>query len=75
MRVRHFEHLFQLRAEGKASVVFGTRENCEIRTIELFLSSDKAKVERLLKSDPAVEAGHFAFELHAMTGLPGDTVK
>ncbi len=75
MRAKHFEHLFQLRAEGKVTVVFGTRENGEIRTIELFQSPDKAEVERLVKGDPAVEAEHFSFELLQMTGLPGDTVK
>jgi len=75
MRARHFEHLFQLRAEGKVSVIFGTRENGEMRAIELFLLSDKAEVERLVNGDPAVQAGHFAFELHAVTGLPGDAVK
>ena len=75
MRAKHFEHLFQLRAEGKVSVVFGTRENGELRTIELFLLSDKAEVERLVKADPAVQADHFAYELHAVTGLPGDMVK
>ena len=75
MRAKHFAHLFQLRAEGKVTVIFGTRENGEIRTIELFQSPDKAEVERLVKGDPAVEAEHFSFELLQMTGLPGDTVK
>ena len=75
MRARHFEHLFQLRAEGKVSVVFGTRENTEMRTIELLQSPDKAEVEQLAKGDPAAEAEHFSFELLQVTRLPGDTVK
>ena len=74
MRAKHFAHLFQLRAEGKVSVVFGTRENGEIRTIELFRLSDKVEVEQLVKGDPAVHAEHFSFELLQVTGLPGDTV-
>ncbi|HTR81720.1 MAG TPA: hypothetical protein VMM58_08820 [Bacteroidota bacterium] len=75
MRAKHFEHLFQLRAEGKVSVIFGTRENGEVRSIELFQLSDRSEVERLVSEDPAVQAEHFAFELLQMTGLPGDMVK
>ena len=75
MRGKHFDHLFQLRAEGKVIVLFGTRENGEIRSIEVFVSTDKPEVERLVNEDPAVQAGHFSFELLQMTGLPGDIVK
>ena len=75
MRGKHFEHLFQLRAEGKVIVLFGTRENGEIRSLEVFVSTDKSEVERLVGEDPAVQAGHFSFELLQMTGLPGDTLK
>ena len=75
MRAKHFKHVFELRAQGKVSVMFGTRENGFIRSIEVFNSSDKAEVERLVAQDPGVQAGHFAYEVHLMTGLPGDKVE
>lgn len=75
MRNQHFGHLFQMRSENKVLVTFGTRENGFVRSIEVYASSDTSEVERLVKQDPGVVAEHFAYEIHLMTGLPGDMLR
>ena len=75
LRQKHFEHVFQLRAEGIVIMMFGTREDGELRTIEVFATADVAEVERLVKQDPGVQAGHFAYAIHQMVGIKGDTLK
>ena len=74
LREKHFEHVFQLRADGIVIMMFGTREDGDLRTIEVFATADVAEVERLVKQDPGVAAGHFGYAIHKMVGIKGDTL-
>jgi hypothetical protein len=75
LRQRHFEDVFQLRAEGIVIMMLGTREDGDLRTIEVCATADVAEVERPVKQDSGVAAGHFGDAIHQAVGIKGDTLK
>ena len=64
IRQKHFGYAFQLKADGIILMIFGTREDGLLRTIEVFATVDRAEAERLVQQDPGVQAGHFGYEIH-----------
>jgi hypothetical protein len=64
---------FALREAGLLSVVCPISDGTDVAGIGIF-NAEPAEVERLLESDPAVQAGVLVFELHPARGFPGDSL-
>ena len=67
----HGRRNFALRADGVLSIVAPVTEERDIAGIYIF-NADKAKVDEILKEDPAVKAGIFTYEIFPIMSFPGD---
>jgi len=69
----HARRNFQLRAEGKLSIVCPVRDESEVGGIGIFnLGPDETR--QLMDEDPAVKAGIFTYDVHPVASFPGDTL-
>ncbi len=69
----HGRRNFELRAEGKLSIVCPTTGESEVRGIGIF-NTDPEETKRIMENDPGVMAGIFVFELYPCRSFPGDTL-
>ena len=69
----HGRRNYALRAAGLLSIVCPIRDGTQMAGIGIF-NSDPAGVERILRGDPAVQAGVLAFEVHPARSFPGDSL-
>ena len=69
----HGRRNFELRAEGKLSIVCPVTSEGEVHGIGIF-NTDPEEAKRIMESDPGVMAGIFVFDLHPSRSFPGDAL-
>jgi hypothetical protein len=67
----HGRRNFRLRAAGHLAVVLPIRDETDVHGVAVF-DLDVDTTRAVMDADPAVQAGVFAFEVHAARGFPGD---
>jgi len=67
----HARRNFQLRAEGKLSVVCPVRDDTSVNGIGIF-STDPVETKKIMDEDPGVMTGIFIYEIHPSRSFPGD---
>ena len=70
----HGRRNFQLRAQGKLSVVCPVRDDSNIAGIGIF-TTDPQETRKIMDGDPAVEAGILTYAIHPCVGFPGDALR
>jgi len=69
----HGRRNFQLRAEGKLSIVCPVADGSEVNGVGIF-NTDVEETKRIMEGDPGVQAGIFRYEVHASRSFPGDAL-
>jgi hypothetical protein len=69
----HGRRNFELRSEGKLSIVCPIADASEVRGVGIF-NTDPAAAQLIMESDPGVMAGIFVYELHSCQSFPGDAL-
>jgi hypothetical protein len=70
----HGRRNFRLRRDGVMCIVCPVlRNESDITGISIF-STDVKETRRIMDDDPAVKAGIFEYEAHAIEGFPGDAL-
>lgn len=69
----HGRRNFELRAAGLLRIVCPIRDGGGVAGIGIF-DGPVDEIERLMREDPAVEAGVLVFEIHACRSFPGDAL-
>jgi hypothetical protein len=69
----HARRNFQLRAEGLLSIVCPVGDS-DLAGVGIF-DAGLEEVDRLMKEDPAVQAGVLVYELHGCRSFPGDALR
>ena len=67
----HARRNFQLRADGKLSIVCPVADASEIRGIGIF-NADENELKQIMDEDPGVKTGIFVYEIHPVRSFPGD---
>ncbi len=67
----HGRRNFSLRAAGVLPIVVRVADDSDWAGVGIFNASP-AETERILADDPAIQAGILTYELHPVTGFPGD---
>ena len=71
-----FEHgrrNFELRRDGKLSIVCPIRDESDISGVSVFTTSIE-ETKRIYDEDPAVKSGILWYEVHATRSFPGDAL-
>jgi hypothetical protein len=69
----HGRRNFQLRADGKLSIVAPVRDDSPLCGIGIF-TTPVEETTSIMADDPAVRAGIFTFEVHPISGFPGSSL-
>ena len=69
----HGRRNFQLRRDGKLSVVCPVRDESDVSGIGIF-SGDLEETRKIMDGDPAVKAGIITYETHSTRSFPGDSL-
>jgi hypothetical protein len=69
----HGRRNFELRAEGKLSIVCPVTGGGDVKGVGIF-DSDPEEVKRTMDDDPGVKAGVFVYEVHPGRSFPGDAL-
>ena len=69
----HGRRNFQLRKDGKLSVVCAIRDESDVSGVGVF-STELAETRRIMDGDPAVKAGIITYETHSTRSFPGDSL-
>src|SRR5215212_10465336 len=69
----HGRRNFSLRAGKKLAIVCPVVDGTELRGICLF-DAEPDEVRTIMDEDPAVRAGIFTYEVHAVRSFPGDAL-
>jgi hypothetical protein len=67
----HGKRNFQLRADGKLSIVCPVTDSSEVRGVGIF-NVDETELKQIMDEDPGVKAGIFVYEIHSVRSFPGD---
>lgn len=67
----HGRRNFELRAEGKLSIVCPVTDTSEVKGIGIF-NVDQEELKQIMDNDPGVKAGIFIYEIHSVRSFPGD---
>jgi hypothetical protein len=67
----HGRRNFQLRADGKLSIVCPVTDSSDVRGVGIF-NVDELELKQIMDDDPGVKAGIFVYEIHSMRSFPGD---
>jgi hypothetical protein len=67
----HGRRNFELRAAGLLAVVCPVSDGSELAGICIF-ATERAQAERIMRGDPAVQAGVLTFEVHPTRSFAGD---
>lgn len=70
----HARKNFQLRAEGKLSIVSPIMDHPELKGIGIF-NTDIEETKKIMDADPAVAVGMFTYEICTGRSFPGDALK
>jgi hypothetical protein len=65
----HGRRNFALREEGKLPIVCPGADESDFAGVAIFAATPE-EVEEIMATDPGVEAGLFAYELHPVHGFP-----
>lgn len=71
IKIEHGERNFQLRKEGKLSIVCRITDESDIRGLAIF-NCDPDEVKEIMDGDPGVVAGIFTYEIHLCNSFQGD---
>jgi uncharacterized protein YciI len=71
----HLNNISRLAAEGKLIVAGPFTDDGNWRGIFIFDAKNKEEVETLIKTDPAIQAGRFNYEIHPWMTQKGTTFK
>lgn len=69
----HGRRNFQLRRDGKLSVVCPVRDESDVSGVGIF-SCDLEETRKIMDGDPAVQAGFITYETHSTRSFPGDSL-
>jgi hypothetical protein len=69
----HGRRNFELRAEGKLSIVCPIADGSNVCGLGIF-NADSAETKRIMDADPGVKAGVFTYEIHPCRSFPGDSL-
>jgi hypothetical protein len=69
----HARRNFQLRADGKLSIIGPVRDESALCGIGIF-DGPVDEITDIMDADPGVQAGLFTFEVHPMRSFPGDAL-
>jgi hypothetical protein len=69
----HGRKNFELRRDGKLSIICPIRDETDISGIGVFAASLE-ETRKIYDEDPGVKAGIFRFEVHQTRSFPGDTL-
>lgn len=69
----HGRRNFELRSEGKLSIVCPINDGSDVAGIGIFNAAPE-EVKRIYSEDPAVKAGILLFEIHPGLSFPGDSL-
>jgi hypothetical protein len=67
----HGRRNFELRADGKLSIVCPVSDSSEVRGVGIF-NVDEKELKQIMDEDPGVKAGIFVYEIHPVRSFPGD---
>lgn len=67
----HGKRNFQLRADGKLSIVCPVTDSGDVRGVGIF-NVDELELKQIMDDDPGVKAGIFVYEIHSIRSFPGD---
>ena len=67
----HGRKNFELRADGKLSIVCPVADSGEVRGVGIFNVEEK-ELKQIMDEDPGVKAGIFVYEIHPVRSFPGD---
>ncbi len=67
----HNRRNFALRAQGPLAILCKIADGSGVIEVDVF-NGGTEEVKKIMDEDPAVQAGIFAYELHAGRGFPGD---
>ena len=74
LQMEHLAYLFQLEKDGKSSVFGPIVGNEMFRGIIIFNTANKEEIDAWMADDPWIKAGCLVYELHALFGIPGQTL-
>ena len=69
----HNRRSFALRAQGPLAILCQSSDGSGVSAVNIFNASVD-EVKKIMDEDPAVKAGIFTYELHAVRSLPGDVL-
>ena len=69
----HGRRNFELRAEGKLSIVCPVADGSNVCGLGIF-NADTEETKRIMEGDPGVKAGVFTYEVHPCRSFPGDSL-
>jgi hypothetical protein len=69
----HGRRNFELRAAGKLAIVGPIPDDSDTCGLGIF-AVERDEAEELMREDPAIKAGIFAFVLHPYRSFPGDAL-
>lgn len=69
----HGRRNFSLKADGLLPVVCPVRDETEVAGIGIF-TSDAEETKKILRGDPAIEAGILVYEVHPTRTFPGSSL-
>ena len=67
----HNRRSWVLRVDGPLSILCQISDGSGVISVSIFNASVD-EVKKIMEEDPAVKAGIFTYELHAIRGFPGD---
>ena len=70
---QHGKRNMSLRKAGKFPIIFPVTDGGKIKGLGAFCVSED-EVKEIMDGDPAVQAGVFTYEIHAVRGFPGATL-
>ncbi len=73
--IGHLKNIKKLQSEGKLAIVGPFGDNGKWRGIFIFDVPKKEDAEEILKSDPAIHAGLFNYEIHPWWSEKGQCLK
>ena len=68
----HGRRNFALRADGLLPIVCRVADGSAVSGVGIF--NAPPEVKRIMDEDPGVQAGVFAYEIHACSSFPGDSL-
>jgi hypothetical protein len=67
----HARRNFQLRADGKLSIVCPVADSSDVRGIGIF-NADENELKEIMDEDPGVKSGIFIYQIYPVRSFPGD---